>query len=58
MKSISLRPTSTDDWEFCGVSADDSFVCIRLSLSQVLYLGEQCNRIVYAKFAGLKREKT
>lgn len=53
----SLRPTSTDEWEFCGVAVGGDFVCLTLTLNQVLTLGEQCNRIIYSKFAGMKPDK-
>jgi len=50
----SLRPTSSDSWEFCSNSENGDFIILTLTLSQILALGEQCNRIVYSKFAGLK----
>lgn len=49
-----LRPTATSDWELCGNIAENKDVCIRLTLSQILTIGEQCNRIVYSKFAGMR----
>lgn len=51
-ESVSLRPTSAQDRrELCVCVAGD-VVMFDVSLSQIAYLGEQCNRIVYAKLAG------
>lgn len=54
-KTASLRPTSGDAWDFCITTEHEASIKIELSLSQILSLGEQCNRIIYSKFAGLKK---
>lgn len=54
-RTCALRPTSTDDKEIVGISEDGELFTIRVSLSQVAYVGEQCNSIVYHK---LSRDKS
>ena len=50
--SVFLRPTSSDDRELCVKLGDGRLFIYTIGFSQIAYLGEMCNRLVYAKLAG------
>jgi hypothetical protein len=53
--SISLRPLGQKDArELCIITEHGALINIVINLSQIAMLGEQANRIVYAKLAGAK----
>jgi len=54
--SVFLGPTSSDDRELCVKLDDGRLFVFTIGFSQVAYLGEMCNRLVYAKLAGARLE--
>ena len=54
--SVFLRPTSSDDRELCVRLGDGRLFVFTIGFSQIAYLGETCNRLVYAKLAGARND--
>lgn len=56
VSSLSMRPVREKDMRELCLMTEHGMIVVTIGLSQLAYLGEQCNRIVYAKLAGKKGE--
>jgi hypothetical protein len=55
-RNVGLRPTSRDEWDICGsFETGDTFV-VTVTLGQLLLIAEQSVKIIFGKFAGMRRD--